>query len=180
MLGSYQNHYYENGTVFRGDQTRRVILPDADGVYKIQYQQKVFYHTLEELLGVKVAQTHIQLPGDRKKAPSPKLPYYPSKVCDEYGVSITAFKGWMVRNGYNPSLLLPGDEWRGLLDKRKEMIRETRYKTSHAICGRAGVNHNGYKSHLRMQGIFFSSMTPEKHEKEVLVYREKMISKGKL
>jgi len=50
MLKKYTNHIIENGIVYRGITTKRIIKPDKNGKYKIKYKGEETYHTLDELL----------------------------------------------------------------------------------------------------------------------------------
>jgi transposase len=48
VIKKYPNHMIENGILYRGTTTKRVVKP-VNGIYKIQYKNEVFYETLEQL-----------------------------------------------------------------------------------------------------------------------------------
>jgi hypothetical protein len=46
----YKNHTYENGVMTRGHATKRVIKPNAKGIYKIRCKGEVEHLTIADIM----------------------------------------------------------------------------------------------------------------------------------
>ena len=93
QIQNYPNHMIEDGIVYRGTTTKRVVKPDPEGIYRIRYKQNDFYHTINELV------TGVPRKVEAKKK-EPRQNDRPTvkSLCKEYGIATSTYYKWLDRN----------------------------------------------------------------------------------
>jgi hypothetical protein len=168
----YPNHTIDNGILYRGTTTKRVINPDSEGVYKIRYKTEEFMHTLDELL-------RHDTPRKPKEQPKKKEDCSTIKgLCASYGIATSTYYKWLDRNykgerGHSISK----DKHTELLEQRKESIEATKGKMVKEICSRYDVKYSSYKSNIRTLGLIYGDLKKEDHEREVKDFRDRLFRK---
>jgi hypothetical protein len=176
MIEKYTNHTIENGKIYRGTSTRRVIQPDSNGVYKIRFKQEDHYHTLEELLHP------VQKDPPKKKYVSKKRNMVDGTfkaLLIKYNTDRSVYTRWLSKNRQQEISDLTYEEHEVVLSDRRDAIDLKRATNIKELCDGLGVNYNGYRTHVRNQGLVYSELKPIDHRRYIDEYKTQLnVRKG--
>ena len=170
---NYPNHLIDNGILYRGTTTKRVVKPNSEGVYKIRYKNEEYAYTMDELLMSRAPRREPQKKEPKKVKECSTI----KDLVASYGIVTSTYYKWLDRNYEGDRVKFTREKHVEMLDKRKECIEEAKGKMVKEICKKYDVKYKGYSSNIKTIGLVYAKLSKHDHEREVKAFRDRLFRK---